>query len=131
MVGIGAVGPETPGFCSIAEHYGVSPQKLTAMKVVGEINYQPFDGHGHLVRQDELEGLTKRVVAVAAEHLRDMTRQHGKLVIGVAGGRYKLEAIRGVLLGRLCNVLITDEEVAQALVHESRPSDLSPEGQHS
>ena len=68
--------------------------------------------------------LTKRVIAVAAEHLRDMTRQHGKLVIGVAGGRYKLEAIRGALLGRLCNVLITDEEVAQALVHKSRVRSL-------
>jgi DNA-binding transcriptional regulator LsrR (DeoR family) len=129
MVGIGAVGPETPGFCSIAEHYGVSLQKLTAMKVVGEINYQPFDGQGHLVRQDELEGLTKRVVAVAAEHLRDMTRQHGKLVIGVAGGRSKLEAIRGAVLGRLCNVLITDEEVALALVQRPRLSTLDGEGQ--
>ena len=122
LVGIGAVGPETPGFCSIAEYYGVSPQKLKAMKVVGEINYQPFDGSGHLVRQNELEGLTKRVIAVAAEHLREMTRQHGKLIIAVAGGRYKFEAIRGALLGRLCNVLITDEEVAQALVHAPRPS---------
>jgi DNA-binding transcriptional regulator LsrR (DeoR family) len=130
MVGIGAVGPETPGFCSIAEHYGVSPQKLTTMKVVGEINYQPFDGHGHLVRQDELEGLSKRVVAVAAEHLREMTRHHGKLVIGIAGGRYKIEAIRGALLGHLCNVLITDEEVAQALVHESRASDFYSQEQH-
>ena len=90
------------------------------MKVVGEINYQPFDGKGHLVRQAELEGLTKRVIAVAAERLRDMTRQHGKLVIAVAGGPYKLDAIRGALLGRLCNVLITDEEVAQALVRGMR-----------
>jgi DNA-binding transcriptional regulator LsrR (DeoR family) len=59
-----------------------------------------------------------------------MTRQHGKLVIGVAGGRYKLEAIRGALLGRLCNVLITDEEVAHALIHESRPSELYTQGRH-
>jgi DNA-binding transcriptional regulator LsrR (DeoR family) len=59
-----------------------------------------------------------------------MTRQHGQLVIGVAGGRNKLEAIRGALLGRLCNVLITDEEVAQALVHESRASELHTEGLH-
>jgi DNA-binding transcriptional regulator LsrR (DeoR family) len=57
-----------------------------------------------------------------------MTRQHGKLIIAVAGGRYKFEAIRGALLGRLCNVLITDEEVAQALVHEPRPSALYTEG---
>jgi deoxyribonucleoside regulator len=124
MLGIGAVGPETPGFCSIAEYYGVSPQKLKAMEVVGEINYQPFDGSGHLIRQAELESLTKRVIAVSADHLCAMTRQHGKLVIAVAGGRYKLEAIRGTLLGKLCNVLITDEEVAQALVRESRPQEF-------
>ena len=53
-----------------------------------------------------------------------MTRQHGKLVIAVSGGLYKLDAIRGTLLGRLCNVLTTDEEVAQALVRESRPPDF-------
>ncbi|HXH11093.1 MAG TPA: sugar-binding domain-containing protein [Alphaproteobacteria bacterium] len=121
MVGIGAVGPETPGFCSIAEYYGVSPQKLKAMKVVGEINYQPFDGQGCLVREAELESLTKRVIAVSAERLRDMTRQYGKLVIAVAGGSYKSEAIGGALRGRLCNVLITDEEVARALIREGRP----------
>jgi DNA-binding transcriptional regulator LsrR (DeoR family) len=94
------------------------------MEVVGEINYQPFDGRGHLIRQAELESLTKRVIAVSAEHLCAMTRQHGKLVIAVAGGRYKLEAIRGSLLGKLCNVLITDEEVAQALVREPRPQEF-------
>jgi deoxyribonucleoside regulator len=91
---------------------------------VGEINYQPFDGKGHVVRRSELEGLTKRVIAVAAERLREMTRQHGKLIIAVAGGRYKLEAIRGALLGKLCNVLITDEEVAQALIREARPQEF-------
>jgi deoxyribonucleoside regulator len=128
MVGIGAVGPETPGFCSVAEYYGVSPQKLKAFKVVGEINYQPFDGRGHLIRQPEIEGLTKRVIAVAAEHLCAMTRQHGKLVIAVSGGRYKLDAIRGTLLGKLCNVLITDDEVAQALVRESRPPEFGVDG---
>ena len=41
-----------------------------------------------------------------------------------------IEAIHGALLGRLCNVLITDEEVAQALVHESRPPELYTEGLH-
>jgi deoxyribonucleoside regulator len=128
VVGIGAVGEETPGFCSIAEYYGISPQKLKAMKVVGEINYQPFDGEGRIVRQAELETLTKRVIAVAAERLREMTRQHGKLVIAVAGGGYKFEAIHGALAGQLCNVLITDEEVAQALVRASPLSRVSVAG---
>ena len=121
IVGIGSIGPETPGFCSIAEHYGVSPNQLKAMKVVGEINYQPFDRRGKLVNQPALENLTKRVIAASAERLREMTRQHGKLVIAVAGGRHKIEAIRGALAGKLCNVLIVDEEVAQALLRGFRP----------
>lgn len=115
MVGIGSIGPETPGFCSIAEYYGVSPQQLETMQVVGEINYQPFDSGGNLVKQAELENLTRRVIAVSAERLREMTRHHGKLVIAVAGGQQKIEAIRGALAGRFCNVLITDEEAALAL----------------
>lgn len=130
MVGIGSIGPETPGFCSIAEHHGVPPHQLKAMKVVGEINYQPFDGGGNPVKQPALEKLTKRVIAVSAERLREMTRQHGKLVIAVAGGRHKLGAIRGALAGRLCNVLITDEEVAHALGRGSRPQSHTAESLH-
>jgi hypothetical protein len=65
MVGIGAVGPETPGFCSIAEHYGVSPQKLTAgwwANQLPAIRWARTSG-----APGRAEGLTKRVVAVAAE----------------------------------------------------------------
>jgi deoxyribonucleoside regulator len=127
MVGIGSIGPETPGFCSIAESYGVSPQQLEAMQVVGEINYQPFDEAGSLVKQAELENLTQRVIAVSAERLREMIRHHGKLVIAVAGGRQKIPAIRGALAGKLCNVLITDEEVALALVRGGGRGNFAPD----
>ncbi len=43
LVGIGLIGDGTPGFCSLAESYGVSVRRLRQLGVVGEINYQPFD----------------------------------------------------------------------------------------
>jgi DNA-binding transcriptional regulator LsrR (DeoR family) len=37
-------------------------------------------------------------------------------VIAVAGGRAKVEALRGALAGRLLNTLVTDEDAAVALL---------------
>jgi len=118
LVGIGMIGHETPGFCSLAESYGVSVKKLRALGVVGEINYQPFDARGQASNRSELRGLTRRVLAVSAERLREMSRSYGKYVIAVAGGPQKLAAIRGALRGRFMNVLITDEDTALKLVEE-------------
>ena len=43
-----------------------------------------------------------------------------KRVVGVAGGRRKLAAIRGALVGRLINVLITDVHAAEQLATKPR-----------
>lgn len=123
LVGIGVIKEETPGFCSLAEFYQVSVARLRALGVVGEINYQPFDRNGARVDRPELRALSRRVLAVPAERLREMSREYGKYVIAVAGGPEKLAAIRGALAGRFVNVLITDEETAVALTE--RPS-LAP-----
>ncbi|MGH7335329.1 MAG: sugar-binding domain-containing protein [Candidatus Rokuibacteriota bacterium] len=37
-------------------------------------------------------------------------------MIAVAGGRPKIDAVRGALRGRFMNVLVTDEDVAQAVL---------------
>lgn len=42
-----------------------------------------------------------------------------KRAIGIAGGKQKLNAIRGALQGRLMNVLITDHFTAQHLLQEA------------
>lgn len=118
LVGIGMIGEETPGFCSLAESYGVSPRRLASLGVVGEINYQPFDRHGRIVDRRELRNLTSRVLAVSADQLRDLSKRYGKYVIAVAGGKGKLPAIRGAMAGRFANVLITDEATALGLVGE-------------
>jgi DNA-binding transcriptional regulator LsrR (DeoR family) len=116
LVGVGQIGEQTPGFCSLAESYGVSVRRLREFAVVGEINYQPFDAEGDIVDQPELRGLMHRVLSVGAGRLQALSRRDDRYVIAVAGGRSKIEAVRGALRGRFMNVLVTDEDVAQAVV---------------
>jgi len=116
LVGIGMIGEATAGFCSLAEFYGVSVRRLRALGVVGEINYHPFDRDGKLIDRKELRPLTQRVLAVPPSRLRELSAQYGKLVIAVAGGPDKREAILGAMRGRFANVLVTDEDTAAALL---------------
>lgn len=127
LVGIGSIGEDTPGFCSLAESHGIPPKKLRAFGIVGEINYQPFDRNGRIVDRRELRNLTDRVLSVSSDRLRELSRQYGRYVIAVAGGRQKSEAIRGALLGGFVNVLVTDEETALALVEGDDPRASFPE----
>jgi deoxyribonucleoside regulator len=116
LVGIGMIGEATAGFCSLAEFYGVSVRRLRALGVVGEINYHPFDRDGALIDRKELRPLTQRVLAVHPSRLRDLSAQYRKMVIAVAGGPDKHAAILGAMRGRFANVLVTDEDTAEALL---------------
>jgi deoxyribonucleoside regulator len=116
LVGIGMIGEATAGFCSLAEFYGVSVRRLRALGVVGEINYHPFDQAGALIDRKELRPLTQRVLAVHPSRLRVLSAQYGKLVIAVAGGPDKHDAILGAMRGGFANVVVTDEDTAEALL---------------
>ncbi len=116
LVGVGQIAEQTPGFCSLAESYGISVKHLRELGVVGEINYQPVDAEGRIVDRPELRALMHRVLSVEGERLQELSRQDDHWVIAVAGGRAKAEAIRGALRGRFMNVLVTDEDVAQAIL---------------
>jgi DNA-binding transcriptional regulator LsrR (DeoR family) len=116
LVGIGQIAERTPGFCSLAESYGVSVRRLRELGVVGEVNYQPFDAAGRLVDRPELRALTRRVLAVTGERLQELSRRDDRHVIAVAGGKGKIDAIRGALRGRFVNVLVTDEDVSAGLL---------------
>ncbi|MBI4270012.1 MAG: MarR family transcriptional regulator [Candidatus Rokubacteria bacterium] len=116
LVGIGAIAGETPGFCTLAESYGVSVARLRELGVVGEINYQPFDAEGRIVDRPELRVLTRRILSVGGERLHALSARRDRHVIAIAGGRQKLDAVRGALAGRFMNVLVTDEDVATALL---------------
>jgi DNA-binding transcriptional regulator LsrR (DeoR family) len=115
LVGIGLIGEQTPGFCALAETYGVSVKRLRQLGVVGEINYQPFDADGRIVDRPELRALVQRVLAVDGPHLQALSRRDDRWVVAVAGGTGKVDAVRGALRGRFMNVLVTDQDVAAAL----------------
>ena len=116
LVGIGLVAEGTPGFCTLAEAFGLSVKRLRQLGVVGEINYQPIDAEGRLVDRPELRALMLRVLSVVGERLRALARRDDRWVIAVAGGRPKLDAVRGALRGRFVNVLVTDADCAVALL---------------
>ena len=116
LVGIGMIGEETPGFCALAESYGVSVKRLRQLGVVGEINYQPFDAAGRIVDRPELRALARRILSVEGDRLQALSRRADRHVVAIAGGRAKLDAVRGALAGRFMNVLVTDDDVAGALL---------------
>lgn len=115
LVGVGLIAGRTPGFCSLAASYGVGVRRLRELGVVGEINYQPFDARGAVVDRPELRALMHRILSVDAGRLQALSRRADRYVVAVAGGRAKLAAVRGALLGRFMNVLVTDEDCARAL----------------
>ena len=55
-------------------------------------------------------------LAVPPSRLCELSAQYGKLVVAVAGGGDKREAILGAMRGRFANVLVTDEDTAEALL---------------
>lgn len=118
LIGVGALDAEAPGFCALAAQHGIQPEQLEQHGAVGEFNYQPMDRSGRLLEAPEITRLSGRVITVSLKRLRELSRRHGKLVIGVGGGREKLEAIRAVLSGHVCNVLITDQQTARALLEQ-------------
>ncbi len=77
---------------------------------VGDICGHFYDAQGRIFSQE----LDERTVAIELENLG-----HKALSIALAGGRHKIQAILGMLRGRHCNVLITDEETARALLADS------------
>ena len=116
LVGIGLIAEQTPGFCSLAESYGVSVRRLRQLGVVVEINYQPFDADGRIVDRPELRVLSRRILSVEGARLQALSRRPDRRVIAIAGGRGKVGALRGALQGRFLNTLVTDADAAAALL---------------
>jgi DNA-binding transcriptional regulator LsrR (DeoR family) len=107
LVGIGALEPS-----SVLQSSGniFSDSELAALGkrgAVGDVCLRFFDANGHAVASS----VDRRVIGVSPEQLRRVDRS-----VGVAGGERKYEAIRGALLGRWVNVLITDQVTAERLV---------------
>lgn len=107
LIGIGSLEPSD----LLASSGNIfSAQELQALRdqgAVGDVCLRYFDAEGAPVQTP----LNDRVIGMELEQLRNVKRS-----VGIAGGERKHAAIRGALLGRYINVLITDLHTAQALV---------------
>lgn len=107
IVGIGSVEPSK----LLASSGNIfSTEELNALQeagAVGDICLRFFDIDGADVNLP----LDKRVVSIKLDQL-----SRTKRVVGVAGGRRKINAIRGALSGKHINILITDHISAQVLM---------------
>jgi DNA-binding transcriptional regulator LsrR (DeoR family) len=84
--------------------------ELIELGAVGEIAGWTYDQHGVLLSK----GINKRVASVPLE------QPSTRLVIGLASGAKKADAILAALRGRLITGLITDEAAAQEVLAKSR-----------
>lgn len=110
LVGIGALEPSA----LLASSGNIfAPTELDLLRqagAVGDICLRFFDAVG----QPVVTPLDARVIGMNLEQLRRCPRS-----VGIAGGRNKVAAIRGALLGGYINVLITDRYTAAALVADA------------
>lgn len=97
-----------------AEYYGVPISLIENLskKAVGNTLWQFFDRQGNIVESD----LYKRTITISLTQLAEMKRDANKEVITLAGTIDKVPAIRGAILGRFVDTLITDINAAEALV---------------
>jgi DNA-binding transcriptional regulator LsrR (DeoR family) len=110
LVGIGALEPST---LLVRSGNIFSPREMDVLRehgAVGDICLRFFDAAGNPV----LTALNDRVIGMQLEQLRRVPR-----AVGIAGGRNKMAAIRGALMGRWINVLVTDRFMAAQLVQAS------------
>ncbi|MEC1548799.1 sugar-binding transcriptional regulator [Bacillus rugosus] len=105
IVGIGG----TPEHSTMVKSYlGQEHQEyFDHTDVVGDICYNFIDENG----RSSLSSWNERVIALELDQLREIP-----LVIGVACGLEKVQAIKAALEGKLVHVLVTDEQTAQALL---------------
>jgi len=109
LVGIGTMAPSA----LLADSGNAfNAEELTAMRAAGAVGdicqrYYRIDGTpiSHDCDDDQ-------VIGISLEQLQQVPR-----VIGVAGGVRKLDAILGALHGRWLDVLITDHDVAAAIMN--------------
>ncbi|MGW3955735.1 sugar-binding transcriptional regulator [Streptomyces sp. NPDC004752] len=108
LVGIGTLDP-SPLLRRSGNAIAADEQRqLEELGAVGDVCTRYFDAEGRAVAAP----FNDRIIGIAPEQLRSIDRR-----IGVAGGMAKLAAIRGAVRGGWVNILITDIEVARALLN--------------
>lgn len=106
LIGVGAVTNTATlvryGYCSSSEI-----ELFKRRGAVGDVLGYFYDANGEILDLD----LHRHVVAVSPENLRKIPN-----VAAAAAGPHKVDAILGMLRGKLANILVTDEATATELL---------------
>ena len=104
LVGIGAIDDDASILSTgLVERHEF--EEARALGAVGELLGHLFSSHGDLIES----GVSARALSMSAADIQQ------RATIAVAGGKTKINAIRGVLASGLLHGLITDESTAKAL----------------
>ncbi len=85
--------------------------ELQASGAVGDICGHFFNDHGHICLQE----VENRTLAIGLDSLKNIS-----VSMAIAGGVSKKSAILGMLAGKLCTVLVTDEETARLILDQTK-----------
>lgn len=107
FVGIGSTDPELYSLARAGYVLKEEIDELRAQGAVGDICAHHYALDGHVLDI----AINRRIVGISLDDLKRIP-----CVVGVAGGRKKAETILGALRGGYINVLITDEEAAEAVL---------------
>ena len=86
-------------------------EKMFALGAVGDIALRFYNSFGVPICCD----LDRRVIGITLDQLKKIER-----VVGIAGGPQKFDAIKSALVGRLVNILVTDQITAMKLLEGSQ-----------
>lgn len=118
LVGIGHFGNDSDSgkFFKMLAKRGISESTFRRKNIVGEICNRPFDAPGqdlaHMIPE-----IRKHVDGVNIQVLKHLVNRN-RIVIAIAGGKAKADAIRVALKHKFINILITDTEAAEATCAE-------------
>ncbi|GAA0386530.1 sugar-binding transcriptional regulator [Paenibacillus motobuensis] len=88
-------------------YFSEEEKQLLQTKGIGDICSRFFDSEGNLCSEE----INNRTVGIDLSDLQNKEKS-----ILVAGGQRKIDAIRGALIGKYANILVTDQFTAQALL---------------
>ena len=75
---------------------------------IGDIVNEFYDINGNIVKHK----ISRSIFTIGVDKLKKIP-----IVIGIAGGRRKVEPIIGALRGKFINILITDENTAKEILN--------------
>ncbi|MBM3710339.1 MAG: sugar-binding transcriptional regulator [Actinobacteria bacterium] len=106
VIGMSDIGPDST-MIKTGNFKAEEFSKLEKLGVAGDVNLIFIDESGKQIESE----IDERIVRIQIEKLKKI-----KNVIGIAYGQNKVRVIRGAIIGKIINILITDERTAEDIL---------------